>query len=196
MDLLLDLLQAAGIGAAIGIRPALGMIVVALLAMANFGVDFDGTDYRFLEGLPLIAAAAVFGIGIAFAEARNQRDPDARGQLSVPLLLVSAGLGAIFGAAALAEHGSTSAAGFALGAVAAILGFTVTRKLFAGARRRLDAGSARTLPVYAEAAAGIAAALSVLLPPLSLLVLGTLVWLLVGSRRQRDGKYAGLRILR
>ena len=49
---------------------------------------------------------------------------------------------------------------------------------------------------YAEAAALAAAGLSVLLPPLAVLVAAGLAWLLAGGRRRAGEKYAGLRILR
>ena len=62
------------------------------------------------------------------------------------------------------------------------------------------AGSTRRPPrrcrVYAEGAAVAAAGLSILFPPLALLVIGALVWLLAGGRRREREKYAGLRILR
>jgi hypothetical protein len=50
--------------------------------------------------------------------------------------------------------------------------------------------------VYAEGAALAAAGVSILFPPLALLVLGVLAWLLTGGRRRAGEKYAGLRILR
>ena len=42
----------------------------------------------------------------------------------------------------------------------------------------------------------MAAGLSVLFPPLAILVIGALGWLLAGGRRREGEKYAGLRILR
>ena len=42
----------------------------------------------------------------------------------------------------------------------------------------------------------MAAVLSVLLPPVGLVVLGLLLWLLYAGRRRDEQKYAGLRILR
>jgi hypothetical protein len=42
----------------------------------------------------------------------------------------------------------------------------------------------------------VACGLSILFPPLALLVLAGLLWLLLGSRRREGEKYAGLRILR
>jgi hypothetical protein len=41
-----------------------------------------------------------------------------------------------------------------------------------------------------------AAVLSVLLPPVGVIVLALLVWLLVAGRSRGEQKYAGLRILR
>ena len=52
------------------------------------------------------------------------------------------------------------------------------------------------LPVYAEGAALAAAGLSILFPPLAVIVIAALVWLLAGGRRRAGEKYAGLRILR
>ena len=37
---------------------------------------------------------------------------------------------------------------------------------------------------------------AILVPPISLLVIAFLVWLLVGGRRREGERYAGLRILR
>jgi 4-amino-4-deoxy-L-arabinose transferase-like glycosyltransferase len=48
----------------------------------------------------------------------------------------------------------------------------------------------------AEGAAGLAAGLSVVAPPVGVIVLALLVWLLLAGRRRADQKYAGLRILR
>jgi hypothetical protein len=83
-----------------------------------------------------------------------------------------------------------------LGAAAAVLGFLAARSLFARVRRRLDADTARALPVYAEGAALAGAGLSILFPPLAVLIVAGLAWLLLGGRRREGEKYAGLRVLR
>ena len=49
MDLVLDLLQGAGIAAAVGIRPFLPVLLAGALAAANLGLDFEGTDFSFLK---------------------------------------------------------------------------------------------------------------------------------------------------
>jgi hypothetical protein len=70
------------------------------------------------------------------------------------------------------------------------------RDLFTRTRARLDAEAAAALPVYAEGVAALLAALSILIPPVSVFAVGFLVWLLLGGRRREGEKYAGLRILR
>jgi hypothetical protein len=52
------------------------------------------------------------------------------------------------------------------------------------------------LPYYGEGVSLLAAGLSVLFPPLALLVIAGLGWLAAGGRRREGEKYAGLRILR
>ncbi len=63
-------------------------------------------------------------------------------------------------------------------------------------RARLDTEAAAALPVYAEGVALVLAALSILVPPVSVLAIAFLVWLIAGGRRRSGEKYAGLRILR
>jgi hypothetical protein len=63
-------------------------------------------------------------------------------------------------------------------------------------RARLDAEAAGALPLLAEGAAALAAGLSVVAPPVGVIVLGLLVWLLIAGRQRGEQKYAGLRILR
>ena len=87
-------------------------------------------------------------------------------------------------------------AGAIVGLACAALGFQAARSLFGRVRRRLDEQAANALPVWAEGAALLAAGVSILFPPLAILVIGGLVWLLAGGRRRADEKYAGLRILR
>jgi hypothetical protein len=83
-----------------------------------------------------------------------------------------------------------------VGAGAAALGFAAARSLFTRVRARLDSDTAGALPVYAEGAGLAAAGASILFPPLALIVVAGLAWLLAGGRRRAGEKYAGLRILR
>ena len=59
MDLLLDLLQGAGLAAAIGIRPFLPVLLAGALASADLGIDFEGTDFAFLEEWPFLLGVLV-----------------------------------------------------------------------------------------------------------------------------------------
>ena len=59
MRLLLDILQGAGVSAAAGIRPFLPGLLTGALASADLGVDFDGTDFAFLEAPWFLALLAV-----------------------------------------------------------------------------------------------------------------------------------------
>ena len=68
--------------------------------------------------------------------------------------------------------------------------------------RAVSTGRAPTLGMlmergtYVDGGALLVAVLSILAPPLALVALGFLVWLLIGSRKKEGEKYAGLRILR
>ena len=196
MDFLLDLLQGAGIAAAIGIRPLLPVLLVGALATANLGVDFGGTDFAFLESWPFLLAALVLVVILDVAARRGRTQTSESKPVWMALLALSVLLGALLAAGSLADRSHPVVPGLILGAACAALGFFAARNLFARARRRLDADAAATLPVYGEGAALAAAGSSVLLPPLALVILLALGFMLRGSRRREERKYAGLRILR
>ena len=105
-------------------------------------------------------------------------------------------LGALVAGGSMADRGHPIALGVIVGAACAVLGFVAARSLFERVRKRLDRDAQGALPVYAEGAALAAAGLSILFPPLAVLVLGGLALLLVRSRQRGGEKYAGLRILR
>ncbi len=196
MDLLLDLLQGGGLAAAVGIRPFLPVLLAGALASANAGLDFDGTDFAFLEAWPFLLAAVVGLMLLDFGARRAGRDAADRPPLVYILLGIALVLGALLAAGSVADRSSEWWAGAVVGVACAALGFEAARSLFGRVRRRLDPEAANALPIYAESAALAVAGLSVLFPPLVVLILGGLVWLLVGSRRRSEEKYAGLRILR
>jgi hypothetical protein len=193
MEFVLDLLQGIGIAAAVGIRPMLPVLLAGTLASRDLGLDFDGTDFAFLESWPFLLATVIATAVLVYAGRGRAVEP-------APLVWVLAAtcllLGALEAAGSLADHGHTIAPGVILGAAAAALGFAAARDLFARVRRRLDPEAAAALPVYAEGIALACAGLSILFPPLALVVVGALGWLLLGGRRREGEKYAGLRILR
>jgi hypothetical protein len=196
MDYLLDLLQGLGIAAGIGIRPFLPVLLAGALAARNIGIDFDGTDFAFLEQtgflLGVVVAVAVLGV----IDRRRGADTSGRDPIVVILLVVSLALGALLASGSIADNSADWWPGIPVGAAAAALGFAAARSLFARVRARLDDQTAGALPLYAEGSALLAAGLSILFPPLAILVVAALAWLLIGGRRRAGEKYAGLRILR
>jgi hypothetical protein len=196
MDYLLDLLQGLGIAAAIGIRPFLPTLLVGALAAGDLGVDFGGTDFSFLQETPfllvVVIAVAVFNI------VDRRRGADTSGQGPVVMLVVACALilGALLAAGSIADGSDDWWPGVPIGVAAASLGFLSARSLFSRVSARLDADTAKALPLYAEGIALLGAGLSVLLPPLAILLVAALAWLLIGGRRREGEKYAGLRILR
>ena len=194
MEFVLDLLQGAGIAAAIGIRPFLPVLLAGALASADVGLDFDGTSFAFLEQWPFLLGILVLVAVIDFG-LRRRADLDAPPAVWL-LLALAVGLGALEAAGSLADHDHPVIAGIVVGAAAAALGFFATRSLFGRVRRRLDPDAQAALPVYGEGAALAAAGASILFPPLAIVVLAALAWLLIGARRREGEKYAGLRILR
>jgi hypothetical protein len=194
MEFVLDLLQGAGIAAAVGIRPFLPVLLVGALASADLGLDFDGTSFAFLEEWPFLLAVLVLVAATDFL-VRRRADLEG-GTLTWVLLGIALILGALMGAGSLADHDYVIAPGIVAGTSCAALGFFAARSLFGRVRQRLDPEAQSVLPLYGEGVALGAAGASVLFPPLAILVIAGLAWLLAGSRRRAGEKYAGLRILR
>jgi hypothetical protein len=196
MDFILDLLQGAGLAAAIGIRPFLPVLLAGALASADVGLDFTGTDFSFLETWPFLLGVLVLVAALDLVGRRAGRDAPDRPPLLYALAALALVLGALVAAGSVADRSDSWWAGAIIGVLCAALGFQAARMLFGRVRRRLDEQTANALPVYAEGAALGAAGLSILFPPLALFVIGGLLWLLSGGRRRAGEKYAGLRILR
>jgi uncharacterized membrane protein len=191
MKLLLDLLQGAGVASATGVRPFLPPLVYGLLATDDLGVDFGGTAFSFLEAPWFLVLLGVLLVVTVVLRSRFETAPGER-------VLIGAGivLGALQGAGTLDDRFDVWWPGLILGAAFAVLGARVASDLLGRVRRRLDAEAAGALFLYAEAFALVLVGLSVLFPPLALLGIGLLLFLLLGGRRREGEKYAGLRILR
>ena len=153
MDFLLDLLQGIGLAAAVGIRPFLPVLLAGALAAANLGLDFDGTDFAFLEEWPFLLGVLVLVAGLDIIGRRAGRDAPDRPPLLYALLALALALGALVAAGSVAEDSSDWWAGAIAGVAAAALGFEAARQLFGRVRRRLDEQAAAALPVYAEGVA-------------------------------------------
>ena len=165
MDYLLDLLQGLGIAAAIGIRPFLPTLLVGALAAGDLGLDFEGTDFAFLEQtaflLAIVVAVAVFGI----VDRRRGADTSGPGPVTRCCWRSALVLGALLACGSIADAQRRLVARPARSAsAAASLGFLAARSLFGRVSARLDAETAKALPLYAEGMALLAAGLSVLLP--------------------------------
>src|SRR5215217_8793471 len=114
MDFVLDLLQGVGIAAAVGIRPWLPFLLVGVLAAANLGIDFDGTEFAFLESVPFLAVIAVLFVAAILTERRyGEALPTA------VYAVLAAALGALQAAGSLADRDHSIIPGVILGAAAA-----------------------------------------------------------------------------
>jgi len=194
VHLAFDIFQGIGVAAAIGVRPFLPALVTGALAAGDVEIHFTHTDYSFLQSWPFLLAMAVC-VALGLVIAARLRAGLAR-PTEIVLAVISLVLAALFFAGSLARGHYAAWPGLIGGVVCAAIGIAATVPLFARVRARLDADAAAALPLIGEAGAAFAAGLSVIAPPVGLVVLGVLVWLLLAGRRRDDQKYAGLRILR
>ncbi len=120
MDLVLDLLQGAGVAAAIGIRPFLPVLLAGALASANVGLDFDGTDFAFLEDWPFLLAVVIAVTALDYLGRRG----GAAARLRLPLVLgaLAVVLGALEAGGSVADRGNPLVIGILVGATIAAKG--------------------------------------------------------------------------
>lgn len=195
MKLLLDILQGLGLASATGLRPFLPALLAGALASDDLGLDFDHTQFAFLESSWWLLALVVALIASVLLRRLLESGPG-----EAALSGIGIGLGALLCAASIDDRHATWWYGLIIGAVFAYLASSVSRQLFARVRARFasanDAAAAAALPFYGEAAGLVVAGASILFPPLAIVAVGFLVALLITGRRRSDQKYAGLRILR
>lgn len=196
MHLAFDIFQGLGIAAAVGIRPFLPALIAGALAAASVEIHFNGTDFAFLQSAPFLIGMAVGGAALLLAE----RELGRRAMSTRSVVIVAAGfglaLGALFFAGSLARGHYTDWPGFLGGVICAGVAVAATAPLLARVSARLGDRDASALPLYAEGAGILVGLLSVVAPPVGLIALLFLIWLLVAGRRREGQKYAGLRILR
>jgi hypothetical protein len=191
VKLLLDIMQGMGVSAAAGLRPFLPTLLVGALAADDLGVDFDGTDFAFLES-PWFLLAIVVALVVTTLLRSRLETPAGEAALGG----IALGLGALLFAGTLDDRYATWWPGILGGLLCAFIAQQGARSLLTRTRARLDAEAAGALFLYAEAAALLIAGLSILIPPVSVVFIAFFLWLRLGGRRREGEKYAGLRILR
>ena len=194
MDLFLAISQGIGTSVAAGVRAFLVALLVGALARANAGVDFEGTEYEFLEStfwLALMLALIVMSWWIERSDI-----PVSPAAVAV----AAAAIGAVLFAGSLSERDYTPAPGLFAGALVALLGFIAARAFLGGAQERLSArgenSASGTLEAIVEGAVLVFATLALLVEPVAYLGLAFCGWVLLVRRRRAGEKYEGLRILR
>ncbi|HWI22728.1 MAG TPA: DUF4126 family protein [Baekduia sp.] len=194
MKILLDILQGAGLATSSGLRPFLPALAAGGFAAGDIGVDFEGTDFAFLERPWFLVLLAVALVASVLLRGYTEKGPGA-----AALAGLGAGLGAVLFAGSLADRHETWWYGLIAGAVLALFASSVSTELIGRVRDRFraqdDSAAAGALPLYLESAAVLVCIASILAPPLALLAIGFLVALFIKGREDR-GKFAGLRILR
>ena len=199
MSVFLDTTTGIGLAGATGVRPYLPPLLAGGLARGDTGIDFDGTDWSFLESTGFLLAVLALGIAAYLVErsqAGRPAPPGTRSPVEIFSGVAGVVLGALLFAGALADGGSASWPGLVAGPICAVLGWQAVGGLVERARQRLEGGAAALLTAYADALALLLAALAIFVPPVSILAIAAFCVLLFGGRRREGEKYAGLRILR
>jgi Domain of unknown function (DUF4126) len=196
LHLVFDICAGLGVAAAVGIRPFLPALVVCLLAAAGAQIHFNGTDYSFLQSVPFLIVLFVLAVILLLVERRYGPVEERRGPAAIAFAVAALALGALLFAGSLARDHYTAWPGLIAGVLCAAVGLAATRPLFARVRARLDSEAAAAVPLYAEGSAVLLGGLSVVAPPVGVIGLLLLGWLLLAGRRREGQKYAGLRILR
>ena len=196
MNLVFDIFQGIGVAAAVGVRPFLPALAVGALGAGDIQIDFAHCDMSWLQKPPFLLAMAVCAIALAILERRLSTERLESAPVALVLAAASIAIGAVLFAGSLCRGGYVIWPGLVGGAICALIGVLASRPLLARVRTRLEGDTAALLPMFTEGAALLAAVLSVIAPPVGVIVLGLLLWLLIAGRGRGDQKYAGLRILR
>lgn len=196
MRTLLDIFQGAGLAGATGIRPFLPAFLAGVLAAADAGIDFDGTEFAFLESPAMLIALAVLVLVTVGLEVAGRGAALTTDAAQAALAGIGIGLGALLFAGSLDDRHDVWWPGIVGGILAALVASAAARRILGRVAGRLDADARRALPVYAEGAAIALAGGAILFPPLGILGLLFLAYLYAQGRRREGEKYAGLRILK
>ena len=195
MHLVFDIFQGLGVAAAVGIRPFLPALAVGALGAGDVELHFKHTHFAFLQSVPFLIGM-VAGV-VVCALLQRSLGPERVSERPFSLILPAFGLalGALLFAGMLCRGGYPTWPGVVGGVICAAIGAAASGPLLRRVRSRLDADAASLLPFLAEVAAVLIGVLSVVAPPVGVIALAALLWLLFSGRGRDDQKYAGLRIL-
>ena len=104
MATFLVICQGIGLAAACGVRPFLPALLAGGLAVGARGLDFDGTDYRFLESPIFLLAAAIGLVVVTVIERRRGAPALGPGALAAAVGGLGIGVGALEFAGSLADE--------------------------------------------------------------------------------------------
>src|SRR5688500_20202157 len=160
VSVFLDTTTGMGLAGATGVRPYLPPLLAGALARGDIGIDFDGTDWSFLESTGFLLAVVAAG----FAAYLMERS-DAGRAIETFSGVLGVVLGAMLFAGALADGGTAAWPGLVAGPICALPRWRAVGGLVERARRRLEGGAAALVTAYADGAALLLAAVAVFLPP-------------------------------
>jgi uncharacterized membrane protein len=191
--------QGIGIACAIGIRPGPPALAVSLLALGRVEIHFDHSNYAFLqhnEFLSFVAILAVFSVAAELLT-KSKQSTGRPEPWEIVWGVASLALGAAYFAGSLCGRGHLAWPGLISGVICAAVGVIATRSFLIRLAARLDDDAASVgVPLVANGSALLIAVLSVVAPPLGVVALLGLLWLIYRGRGRDEQKYAGLRILR
>ena len=196
MNLVFDIFQGIGVAAAVGVRPFLPGLVTGALAAGDVELTFKhARHFHFLQQPIFLIIMVVGAIVLALIERRVAARKDEPQALTAVIAIAALIIGGLLCAGAIARSHHPWWIGAVAGVICAAIGLAASRPLLTRVRGRLGE-DASTLNVLTELAAVLAAALSVVAPPVGVILVAALIWLLAAGRGRSDQKYAGLRILR
>src|SRR4029078_12124668 len=152
----MDSTPGAGLASSTGIRPYLPPLLAGALARGDVGIDFDGTDFSFLESSAFLAAILALAV-VAFLVERSawhaarEKHRKARDPFDVLAGLIGMALGALLFAGVLADNGEKVWIGLLFGPLCAALGWIAIGGLVERVRTRLEPDQGALLPAYAAA---------------------------------------------
>jgi len=195
VHLVFDICQGIGVAAAVGIRPFVPALAVGALGAGDVELHLKHTHFAFLQSVPFLLGMVVGAIVCALLERRLGAEKSRQRPYSLVPVAFGVALGALLFAGMLCRGGYATWPGIIGGVICAAIGAAATGPLLGRVRSRLDESAASMLPLLVEGSAIVLAVLSVVAPPVGVIALAVLLWLLYAGRGRDEQKYAGLRIL-